>query len=96
MYIHYIYIVKLIGRSIMASQVVGKWGHSLGVRIPASIAKQAHLKEGTSITVTVVENSIVIRPKKTKYTLDELLEGMTIDNVHSEIDMGLPVGNEVW
>lgn len=96
MYIHCIYIVKLIGRSIMASQVVGKWGHSLGVRIPASIARQVNLKEGTSITVTIVENSIVIRPKKTKYTLDELLEGMTIDNVHSEIDMGLPVGNEVW
>lgn len=80
----------------MASQVVGKWGHSLGVRIPASIARQAHLEEGTRITVTIVEDSIVIRPRKTKYTLDELLEGMTIDNVHSEIDMGLPVGNEVW
>ena len=79
----------------MVSQVA-KWGNSLGIRIPAPIAKQAHLEAGTNITFTVVENSLVIRPKRNKYTLDELLEGMTQDNVHSEIDMGSAVGNEVW
>ncbi len=79
----------------MASQVA-KWGHSLGIRIPAPIAKQANLKEGTAITFAVVEGNIVIRPRKNKYTLDELLEGMTPDNVHSETDMGGAIGNEVW
>ena len=79
----------------MVSQVA-KWGNSLGIRIPAPIAKQAHLEEGTNITFTVVENSLVIRPKRNKYTLDELLEGMTQDNVHSEIDLGSAVGNEIW
>lgn len=79
----------------MASQVA-KWGHSLGIRIPAPIAKQVHLEEGTGITFTVVEDSLVIRPKRNKYTLDELLEGMTPDNIHSEIDMGSAIGNEAW
>ncbi|WP_009633072.1 AbrB/MazE/SpoVT family DNA-binding domain-containing protein [Synechocystis sp. PCC 7509] len=79
----------------MAAQVA-KWGHSLGIRIPAPIAKQVHLEEGTDITFAVVGNSLVIRPKRRKYTLDELLEGMTPDNLQSEIDMGMPVGNEVW
>ncbi len=95
MYTYCIYIKKLVGLSIMASQVV-RWGNSLGVRIPASIAKQAHLEEGTAISVTVVGDSIVIRSRRTKYTLDDLLEGMTTDNVHCEIDMGIPVGNELW
>ena len=79
----------------MAAQV-GKWGHSLGIRIPAPIAKQVHLEEGTEITFAVVDNSLVIRPKRNKYTLDELLEGMTNGNIHPEVDMGMPVGNEVW
>lgn len=75
---------------------VAKWGHSLGIRIPASIAKQVHLEEGTDITFAVVDNSLVIRPKRRKYTLDELLEGMTNGNLQSEIDLGMPVGNEIW
>ena len=79
----------------MAAQV-GKWGHSLGIRIPAPIAKQVQLEEGTEITFTVVDNSLVIRPKRNKYTLDELLEGMTNGNIHAEVDMGMPVGSELW
>lgn len=80
----------------MASQVVAKWENSLSIRIPASIAKQARLEEGTSITFAVVDGSLVITPQKKKYTLDELIEGMIPDSVHAEIDMGMPVGNEVW
>ncbi|MBW4665242.1 MAG: AbrB/MazE/SpoVT family DNA-binding domain-containing protein [Chroococcus sp. CMT-3BRIN-NPC107] len=49
----------------MASQVA-KWGHSLGIRIPTLIAKQANLQEGTAITFYVVEGNIVIRPSENK------------------------------
>lgn len=37
-------------------------------------------------------------PKVTrrKYTLEELLEGMTAENLHPEIDWGPPVGREFW
>lgn len=31
-----------------------------------------------------------------KYTLDDLLDGITPDNIHDEIDSGDPVGNEAW
>ena len=79
----------------MAAQVA-KWGNSLGIRIPALIAKQAHLEEGTNIIFDVVDNSLVIRPKRHKYTLDELLEGVTSENIHAETDTGMPVGNETW
>lgn len=81
----------------MQTQVLAKWGNSLGVRIPMAIAKQIHLTEGTNVTLTVVDGNLVIQPvPRKRYTLDELLEGMTPDNCHAEVEMGKPVGNEIW
>ncbi|PSB21261.1 AbrB/MazE/SpoVT family DNA-binding domain-containing protein [Phormidesmis priestleyi ULC007] len=80
----------------MKPQVVAKWGNSLGVRIPMQIAKQINLQEGTNITFTVVNGSLIIKPEKKQYTLDDLLVGMNLDNVHAEVEMGQPVGNEIW
>ncbi|MCM0593253.1 MAG: AbrB/MazE/SpoVT family DNA-binding domain-containing protein [Gloeotrichia echinulata IR180] len=77
--------------------VVAKWGNSLAIRIPKIVAEQAHLTEGTDITLTVSGNSIVITPKKRKkYTLDELLEGMTPEKFHPEVETGDALGNEAW
>lgn len=77
--------------------VVTKWGNSLAIRIPKALADQLQVKEGTDIAFRIEGNSLVITPqKRKKYTLDELLEGMTPDNFHSEIDTGIAVGNEVW
>ncbi|HEY9800796.1 MAG TPA: AbrB/MazE/SpoVT family DNA-binding domain-containing protein [Leptolyngbyaceae cyanobacterium] len=81
----------------MMTAVIAKWGNSLAVRIPRSIAEQAHVSEGTDINFSVEGNSIVITPKRRKkYTLDELLEGMTPDNFHPEFATGDAVGNEAW
>ncbi|WP_445630033.1 AbrB/MazE/SpoVT family DNA-binding domain-containing protein [Nostoc sp. DSM 114167] len=77
--------------------VVTKWGNSLAIRLPKALAEQVNVKEGTDVTFSISGNSIVITPQqRKKYTLDELLEGMTPDNLHSEIDTGSAVGNEVW
>jgi antitoxin component of MazEF toxin-antitoxin module len=46
-------------------------------------------------------NSTVVRipaesaPEET-YQLDDLLKGITKDNIHGEIDFGRPEGKEVW
>jgi antitoxin MazE len=81
----------------METQVLGKWGNSLGLRIPASMAKQAGLAVGTNVTVAFIDGALIIKPaRKKKYTLDELLEEMTPEQVYAEVDMGVPVGHEVW
>ncbi len=62
-----------------------------------AITKQINLTEGTNVSLTVVDGNLVlqsVRPRK--YTLNELLDGMTLDNCHPEVDMGSPVGNEIW
>jgi antitoxin MazE len=62
-------------------QVVAKWGNSLGIRIPSAIAKQIDLTEGMQVVVSIVDGKLVIQPEHSKkYTLDELLEGMTPDH----------------
>lgn len=78
------------------SQTVVKWGNSLGLRIPQSIASQIKLSEGSQVMLEVVDGNLVVKPKRTKYSLDALLEDITPENLHSETDTGRAVGNEIY
>ena len=37
---------------------VGRWGHSLAIRIPARLARLASLSEGAAIELTVEDNRL--------------------------------------
>ena len=73
---------------------LAKWGNSLAVRIPAPIAADASLRAGSIFEVTVAHGGLQLRPLEKLQTLDELLLGITPDNVHGEIYFGTPVGKE--
>ena len=73
---------------------ITKWGNSLGVRIPRTLAEKAGLTEGTPIIFDVGEDSIAIRRKR--YSLETLLAQVTHGNLHGEVKTGRPVGREVW
>ncbi|WP_036487218.1 AbrB/MazE/SpoVT family DNA-binding domain-containing protein [Myxosarcina sp. GI1] len=75
---------------------IAKWGNSLGIRIPKSIAEDNGLSDGDEIEIATEDNRIIITPQKPKYTLEQLLEGMGEEHLHSEIDWGEPVGREQW
>jgi antitoxin MazE len=76
---------------------VQKWGNSLALRIPKAFASQSKIHEDEYVNLSLEKNKIVIEPlKKKKYTLDELVAGITKSNLHKEIDFGKNVGNEVW
>ena len=80
----------------MMTTVVDRWGNSLGVRLPKLIAAAVGLSEGDRVTIDVENGAVIVRRAKPKYTLEELLDGMTPKNVHPEIDWGPPVGKEIW
>jgi antitoxin MazE len=43
------------------------------------------------------ENSSTTAPEsQPPYSLEELLAQVTDENLHAEIDTGLPVGREIW
>lgn len=76
---------------------IQKWGNSLGVRLPKSIADSQSLKEGSRVLVTETKTGIAIEVvKKRRRTLDDMLKGITKDNLHEEFDWGKPVGKEIW
>jgi antitoxin MazE len=75
---------------------VQKWGNSLAVRIPSQFAKNLGLKHGSQIELKLLDDGMVIRPVKTKPTLDNLLaqtKGKT--NPHLDYEFGVPVGKEL-
>jgi antitoxin MazE len=76
---------------------VQKWGNSLALRIPKAFAVDAQLENDSLVEISLVEGKIVVTPVSApSWTLDELLAGITKDNLHTEVDTRFAVGNEVW
>ena len=76
---------------------IQKWGNSLALRIPKSFAAETHLEQGTLVEVSLVNGTLLVTPlQQPAVTLEELLQGVTPDNLHHEVDTGPAVGSEVW
>jgi antitoxin MazE len=74
---------------------VQKWGNSLGVRIPKSIARQSAIREGVELEVLREEDRLILRPVRGP-SLKELLAEAKPQNRPDLADWGRPVGREVW
>ena len=76
---------------------VQKWGNSLAVRIPRSVAEDTQLSSGKTVNLTVHDGQIVIAlARQRRFKLNDLLHGVTPQNRHAEIATGNAVGQEVW
>jgi antitoxin MazE len=74
---------------------IQKWGNSLGVRIPRSVALEARLRAGSAVEVSAEDDVVVIRPvSRVRYQLSDLLKGVYRRNRHAEVVTGEPVGRE--
>lgn len=81
----------------MSQTKVQKWGNSLAVRIPRPFATQMGLEQNSVVNVSIVNGMLLLEPvEPQKYTLAQLLAGVTAANLHHEIDPGAPLGNEAW
>jgi antitoxin MazE len=76
---------------------IQKWGNSLALRIPKSLAVDSRIQQGSVVELSLVEGKLVVVPVRGKaYKLDDLLAGVTDENRHGEIDTGGTVGGEAW
>jgi antitoxin component of MazEF toxin-antitoxin module len=81
---------------------VKKWGNSLGVRIPKSIAETGKLKVDQEVNIEAVGGQIIITPitQVKEYSLDELLndcpsESLALDAEDRAWLNAEPVGKEL-
>ncbi|MBI1788712.1 MAG: AbrB/MazE/SpoVT family DNA-binding domain-containing protein [Acidobacteria bacterium] len=74
---------------------VQKWGNSLAVRIPKTVALESKIKNGSHVDMTLEDGRVVLTPVA-KDNLEELLARISPDNIHKEIQSGPPRGREIW
>jgi antitoxin MazE len=75
---------------------VTRWGNSLAVRIPKTLAEQADIGEGSEVELGVADGVLTVRSRRRSYRLQELVDRITAENRHDEVDWGAPEGKEVW
>ena len=76
---------------------VQKWGNSLAVRIPKAFARETALDQGAEVELELENGRLVITPMaEEEYDLASLLEQVTPENLHEEVETGETEGREAW
>jgi antitoxin MazE len=83
----------------MAVQTLKRWGNSLAVRIPASVATEVALSEGQEVDVQVEDGTVSIRPHAAirRFSRERYLQQLRERQLepHPLIDFGEPQGSEL-
>jgi antitoxin MazE len=76
---------------------IQKWGNSLALRIPKTVAEELGLEQRSLVELSMTKGTLVLRPaKRVRPALADLLERITAANIHAEADLGPPQGRESW
>ncbi len=75
---------------------IGKWGNSLGIRLPKHVSEALHLEAKDRVHCAIKNGKLILKPVRhpKKYTLEELLD--QVEDRSEEISWGKPEGEEVW
>ncbi len=75
---------------------IGKWGNSLGIRLPKHLLDALHLGPKDRVSCVVEDGKLILKPlpRQKKFTLEELLAD--VKEADEEISWGKPEGEEVW
>ena len=73
------------------------WGNSLGVRLPAAVARAAKLKADQRVRMTVEYGKVIIEPiDKARMSLAERLAAYDVHRHGGEAMAARPLGAEQW
>ena len=76
---------------------IQKWGNSLALRIPKSFAAEAQLEQDSLVELSLVDGKLTVSPAVLPaVTLEQLLSGITEQNLHGEVNTGPAMGKEAW
>lgn len=92
-------------RGYVTQTIIKKWGNSQGIRLSKELLSQMDLKENDTIGININNGQMIIeKVNNQKYlNLKERLEAFykkPIDKIYvestTEVDVGVPVGEENW
>ena len=76
--------------------IIKKWGNSPALRLSAAAMKEAQFSVEQRVSVKAAKGRIVIEPAELQdMRLDDLLSGITPENLHAESGFGPPEGCEI-
>lgn len=77
---------------------ISKWGNSLAIRLPRTVATELKVDEGSKVELRVEGGTLVVTPARPRYTLKQLLAAMprAVKGAEQELDWGAPTGKEIW
>lgn len=76
---------------------IKQWGNNLGVRLPAAVAKAAHLRVNQRVRVAVEKGRVVITPVAPReLTLEQMLASYDPARHGGEAMAVAPLGAERW
>lgn len=76
---------------------IKQWGNNLGVRLPAAVARAAHLRADQRVRVSVEEGVVVIRPvADAAISLEQRLARFDPARHGAEVMADQAVGAERW
>ena len=75
---------------------IGKWGNSLGIRLPKHISEILHLRPKDKVSCAIENGKLILKPVRSvkKYALKELLA--KVEETGEEVSWGKPEGDEIW
>lgn len=78
---------------------IQKWGNSQGLRITKNLLSDAQLGVGDEVDISVKDGIMIVTPTKMirgKHNLKDLVSRIPKNFQPGEVDLGKPVGKEVW
>lgn len=76
---------------------IRKWGASAAIQIPAPVMAAAALNLNQAVDVRAEGGRIIVEPVvASAYDLGALLDRLTPDTFHEDVDFGPPTGAEIW
>ena len=75
---------------------IGKWGNSLGIRLPKHVSETLHLRPKDKVSCAIENGKLILKPVRSvkKYTLKELLS--KVEEPGEEVSWGKLEGDEIW
>jgi antitoxin MazE len=81
----------------MARTKAARWGNSLAIRLPKTVAESAAVREGDELQIEATGTGAlrVVKARKRR-ELEKLVAAINSENCHTEMDWGRARGREVW